>query len=97
MRPPLKARVRFTWLNRLGLCCCIAAAQFFIYALSFGPALKVVCRRPGSGQALPKWVYVVYGPLFAAQARMPAALENLYERYLDVWCPETNPTAKYSE
>jgi hypothetical protein len=88
MHPLLKARLSLRWLYRLGLGCCLAVALFFIYALSFGPALKLVGRKPRSGQMLPKWVFVAYGPLFMVQARMPPAVESAYERYLDLWCPE---------
>ena len=88
MPPLLKARLSLRWLYRLGLGCFMAVALFFIYALSFGPALKLVGRTPGSGQMMPKWVFVAYGPLFTVQARMPPAVESVYERYLDLWCPE---------
>ena len=88
MHPLLKARVSFRWLYRLGLGCCIAIALFLVYALSFGPALALIGRKPGSGQMLPRWVFVAYGPLFTVQGQMPSALESLYERYLDLWCPE---------
>lgn len=83
-KPSLKAR----WVR-----CVISAAGvvfvgFLLYALSYGPALKVAGRKPGSGQVLPKWIFVVYGPLFAVKARLPQAVDGLYERYLDLWCPE---------
>jgi hypothetical protein len=99
MHPLLKARVSFRWLYRLGVGCCIAVALFLIYVLSFGPALKLIGRKPGSGQMLPKWVFVVYGPLFTAKAHVPSAVDSLYERYLDLWCPEPKlePNEKESD
>jgi len=88
MHPFLKARLNTRWVRCVLAVAGVVFVGCLLYALSFGPALKVVGRKPGSGQALPKWMFVVYGPLFAIKARMPQALDGLYERYLDLWCPE---------
>ena len=88
MHPLLKARVSFRWLHRLALGCCIAVALFFVYALSLGPAMKLSGRKPGSKQVWPKWMYVAYDPLYRVKAHAPPAVEDLYDRYLDLWYPE---------
>ncbi len=88
MHPLLKAKLSTRWVRCVGLAGGVVLLAFFLYALSLGPALKLAGRKPGSGQVLPKWIFVVYGPLFTLKARMPQGVENLYERYLDLWCPE---------
>src|SRR4051812_20555756 len=88
MHPFLKSRLNTRWVRFVLAVVGVVLTVCLLYALSFGPALKVASRHPGSGQALPEWMFVVYGPLIAIKARMPQALEGLYERYLDLWCPE---------
>jgi hypothetical protein len=88
MDPLLKARVSFRWLYRPTFGCCVALVLFFVYALSFGPALKFSGREPGSRLMLPRWMYVTYAPLFAVKARLPSAVDGAYEHYLDFWYPQ---------
>jgi len=70
------------------LICCFVFGACLVYALSFGPALRIARRGAVPGQVLPKWVYVTYGPLFRAKALLPQQIQDVYERYLDLWVPE---------
>jgi hypothetical protein len=59
--------------------------------------MKLSGRKSGSKQVWPKWIYQAYDPLFRVKARMPRALDSLYERYLDLWYPELQPALDNKE
>lgn len=84
MKLPLSKETAAAWLQWLLTALGGLVAGLCIYALSFGPVLKLVgAKMDGGGwNTLPTWVQTVYGP-FASLPLGP--LGRFREAYIQWW------------
>jgi hypothetical protein len=82
MHPALKKRRDGFWIRRALLVCAVLLGAFAIYALSFGPVLKLCGAKPSTGwSGLPAAIRVFYSPL----AHIPEPLAGALDHYEQWW------------
>jgi hypothetical protein len=82
MTSALKKPINTSWLKRTVRVVLFVLGAFTLYALSFGPVLRVCGVRPSTGwSGLPSGVRLVYAPLTHA----PEPLAGVLDHYVQWW------------
>lgn len=83
MHPLFKRNIETRWMRRALTIVCSAVGVLIIYALSFGPVLRVCHAKASRGwSSLPTPVRFVYTPLVSIP---PCWFTGVLDRYAQLW------------